>query len=248
MITDDAMFMRVTLKNLLVKNGYDVVGEASNGREAVEQYAACRPDLVLMDITMPVLDGIAATREIREKRPSRQSDYVYRDGPENMVVEAIQAGAKDFIVKPFLPDRVLESIQKLIGLRPMGREGKRNNESGIHQSVCPGWLFPCWKWCWEPVPPRNMTAQADMSMSQQCNVVCGVTGEVQGQVIFGMSLVTADKVASTMLGQTIKTFDALAASAIGELGNMISGNAMQHLSKRAGCATSRRRRWCAART
>lgn len=67
--------------------------------------------------------------------------------------------------------------------------------------------------------------------SQQCNVVCGVTGEAQGQVIYGMSLTTADKIASSMLGQTIKSFDQLAASAIGEMGNMISGNAMQHLSE-----------------
>lgn len=115
MITDDAMFMRVTLKNLLVKNGYDVVGEASNGREAVEKYAACHPDLVLMDITMPVLDGIAATREIREKDPAAKVIMCTAMGQKNMVVEAIQAGAKDFIVKPFLPERVLESIQKLIG-------------------------------------------------------------------------------------------------------------------------------------
>jgi len=77
----------------------------------------------------------------------------------------------------------------------------------------------------------EMAVQPTTFVSQQCNVVCGVTGQVQGQVIYGMSLTTADKIASTMLGQTIKTFDALAASAIGELGNMISGNAMQFLSE-----------------
>ncbi len=73
--------------------------------------------------------------------------------------------------------------------------------------------------------------QPTIFTSQQCNVVCGVTGHVQGQVIYGMSLTTADKIASTMLGQKIKTFDQLAASAMGELGNMISGNAMQGLSE-----------------
>jgi len=77
----------------------------------------------------------------------------------------------------------------------------------------------------------EMAAQPTTFASQQCNVVCGVTGQIQGQVIYGMSLRTADKIASTMLGQTIKTFDELAASAIGELANMISGNAMQHLSE-----------------
>ncbi len=77
----------------------------------------------------------------------------------------------------------------------------------------------------------EMSAQPSASVSQQLNVVCGVTGQVQGSVIYGMSLTTADKIASTMLGQKIKTFDALAASAIGELGNMISGNALQYLSE-----------------
>lgn len=77
----------------------------------------------------------------------------------------------------------------------------------------------------------ELAAQPTIFTSQQCNVVCGVTGQVQGQVIYGMALSTADKIASTMLGQPIKSFDALAASAIGELGNMISGNAMQILSE-----------------
>ena len=81
-------------------------------------------------------------------------------------------------------------------------------------------------------PVKGVLAmQPTIFTSQQCNVVCGVTGQVQGQVIYGMSLTTADKIASTMLGQPIKTFDQLAASAIGELGNMISGNAMQGLSE-----------------
>jgi chemotaxis protein CheX len=77
----------------------------------------------------------------------------------------------------------------------------------------------------------EVAAQPSTFASQQCSIVCGVTGQVQGQVIYGMSLLTADKIASTMLGQTIKSFDALAASAIAELGNMISGNAMQYLSE-----------------
>ena len=115
LITDDALFMRVTLKNLLTANGYEVVGEAVNGQDAVEKYAACKPDLVLMDITMPVMDGIMACRTIKESDPSAKVVMCTAMGQKNMVVEAIQAGAKDFIVKPFKPDRVLESIQKLIG-------------------------------------------------------------------------------------------------------------------------------------
>ncbi len=115
LITDDALFMRVTLKNLLTANGYEVVGEAVIGQDAVEKYAVCKPDLVLMDITMPVMDGIMACRTIKESDPSAKVVMCTAMGQKNMVVEAIQAGAKDFIVKPFKPDRVLESIQKLIG-------------------------------------------------------------------------------------------------------------------------------------
>jgi len=115
MITDDALFMRVTLKNILVANGYDVVAEATNGQEAVEKYAAVRPDLVLMDITMPIMDGIAATRTIKSAYPQATVVMCTAMGQKNMVIEAIQAGAKDFIVKPFQPDRVLESIKKLVG-------------------------------------------------------------------------------------------------------------------------------------
>lgn len=115
LITDDALFMRVTLKNLLTANGYEVVGEAVNGQDAVDKYAACRPDLVLMDITIPIMDGIMACRIIKESDPGAKVVMCTAMGQKNMVVEAIQAGAKDFIVKPFKPDRVLESIQKLIG-------------------------------------------------------------------------------------------------------------------------------------
>ncbi len=115
LITDDALFMRVTLKNMLTANGYEVVGEAVNGQDAVEKYAACRPDLVLMDITMPVMDGIAATRAIKASDPAAKVIMCTAMGQKNMVVEAIQAGAKDFIVKPFKTDDILCRIQKQIG-------------------------------------------------------------------------------------------------------------------------------------
>ena len=115
LITDDALFMRVTLKNMLVANGYEVVGEAVNGQDAVEKYAACRPDLVLMDITMPVMDGIAATRAIKASDPAAKVIMCTAMGQKNMVVEAIQAGAKDFIVKPFKAEDILGRIQKQIG-------------------------------------------------------------------------------------------------------------------------------------
>lgn len=115
LITDDALFMRVTLKNILTANGYEVVGEAQNGQEAVQKYADQQPDLVLMDITMPIMDGITACRTIKSNDPKANVVMCTAMGQKNMVIEAIQAGAKDFIVKPFQPDRVLESIKKLIG-------------------------------------------------------------------------------------------------------------------------------------
>jgi two-component system chemotaxis response regulator CheY len=115
MITDDTLFMRVTLKNILTSNGYDTVIEAENGQMAIEKYAQYKPDLVLMDITMPILDGISATKAITSSDPNAKVVMCTAMGQKNMVIEAIQAGAKDFIVKPFQPERVLESIAKLLG-------------------------------------------------------------------------------------------------------------------------------------
>lgn len=115
MIVDDAMFMRVTMKNMLNNNGYQVIAEAVNGADAVAKYAACRPDLVLMDITMPVMDGIEACQAIKSADPSANIIMCTAMGQKNMVMDAIQAGAKDFIVKPVKPEQVLEKIKKLIG-------------------------------------------------------------------------------------------------------------------------------------
>ncbi|MBL8048753.1 MAG: response regulator [Chthonomonas sp.] len=112
LITDDALFMRVTLKNILTGAGYEVVGEAANGVESVELFKKLKPDLVTMDITMPELDGIGALKAIKGIDPDARVVMCTAMGQKNMVVEAIQAGAKDFIIKPFQPDRVLESISK----------------------------------------------------------------------------------------------------------------------------------------
>jgi two-component system chemotaxis response regulator CheY len=113
MITDDALFMRVTLKNILSNNGFEVVAEASNGLEAIELYKQFSPDIVTMDITMPEMDGIQALKHIRTIDPNAKVVMCTAMGQKSMVVEAIQAGAKDFIVKPFQPDRVLEALGKL---------------------------------------------------------------------------------------------------------------------------------------
>lgn len=114
LITDDALFMRVTLKNILTQNGYEVVGEAQNGKESVELYKSLKPDLVTMDITMPEMDGITALKEIKSIDGEAKVVMCTAMGQKNMVIEAIQAGAKDFIVKPFQPERVLEAVNKLL--------------------------------------------------------------------------------------------------------------------------------------
>ena len=115
LISDDAAFMRMMIKDILTKNGYNVVGEAENGAKAVEKYNELKPDLVLMDITMPEMDGIAALKAIKSTDPNATVIMCSAMGQQAMVIEAIQSGAKDFIVKPFQADRVIEAVKKVIG-------------------------------------------------------------------------------------------------------------------------------------
>ena len=115
LICDDAAFMRVMIKDILTKNGYEVVGEAENGIKAVEKYTETKPDLVMMDITMPEMDGIQALKKIRELDPKASVIMCSAMGQQAMVIESIQSGAKDFIVKPFQADRVLEAVRKVVG-------------------------------------------------------------------------------------------------------------------------------------
>lgn len=115
LIVDDAAFMRMMIKDILTKNGYDVVDEAADGAQAIEKYKEHRPDLVTMDITMPEVDGISALKEIKKIDPDAKVIMCSAMGQQAMVIDAIQAGAKDFIVKPFQADRVIEAIQKTLG-------------------------------------------------------------------------------------------------------------------------------------
>ena len=115
LICDDAAFMRMMIKDILTKNGYNIAGEAENGAKAVEKYEETKPDLVLMDITMPEMDGIQALKKIKEKDPNACVIMCSAMGQQAMVIEAIQSGAKDFIVKPFQAERVLEAVKKVIG-------------------------------------------------------------------------------------------------------------------------------------
>ena len=115
MICDDAAFMRMMIKDILTKNGYNVVGEAENGAKAVEKYQELKPDLVLMDITMPEMDGIQALKAIKAADPSATVIMCSAMGQQAMVIESIQSGAQDFIVKPFQAERVLEAVKKVVG-------------------------------------------------------------------------------------------------------------------------------------
>ena len=115
MICDDAAFMRMMIKDILTKNGYEIAAEAENVAVAVEKYPDAKPDLVLMDITMPDMDGIQALKKIKEIDPNANIIMCSAMGQQAMVIEAIQSGAKDFIVKPFQAERVLEAVKKVVG-------------------------------------------------------------------------------------------------------------------------------------
>lgn len=114
LITDDAAFMRMMLKDILIKGGYDVVGEAINGADAIEKYKELKPDLVTLDITMPEMDEISACQGIMDYDPNAKCVMCSAMGQQAMVLSAIKAGAKDFIVKPFKAERVIEAIGKVV--------------------------------------------------------------------------------------------------------------------------------------
>lgn len=114
LVVDDAAFMRLMLKDILTQNGYSVVAEAANGAEAVDLYKKIKVSLVTMDITMPDMDGITAIKKIREYDPDARIIVCSAMGQQAMVLEAIQSGAKDFIVKPFDAERVIDAVQKAL--------------------------------------------------------------------------------------------------------------------------------------
>lgn len=115
LICDDAAFMRMMLKDILVREGYDVCGEAANGLQAVERYEELKPDLVFLDITMPEMDGIQALKKIKAFETSAKVIMLSAMGQQAMVTECIKSGAKDFVVKPFQSQKVLETVKKVIG-------------------------------------------------------------------------------------------------------------------------------------
>ncbi len=113
LLADDAAFMRMTIKNALAKEGYTDIIEAEDGAKAVEQYNAQTPDLVFMDITMPNMDGLEALKQIKAADPNAKIIMCSAMGQEAMVVDAVKSGAKDFIVKPFKPDRIIKAVKDM---------------------------------------------------------------------------------------------------------------------------------------
>jgi two-component system, chemotaxis family, chemotaxis protein CheY len=114
LIVDDALFMRMMIRDILSKDGFDVVGEAENGVEAVERFKEVKPDLVTMDIVMPEMDGIEAVKQIMKIDPDAKILMCSAMGQQPLVVEALEAGAKDFIIKPFQPSKVIEAVEKAL--------------------------------------------------------------------------------------------------------------------------------------
>lgn len=114
MVVDDAMFMRKKCAQMLIQNGYSVL-EAANGREAVEKYQQSRPDGVLLDITMPDMDGLQALKEILELDANAKVAMCSAMGQQSTVIEALKFGARDFVVKPFDANRVMAAVKKMVG-------------------------------------------------------------------------------------------------------------------------------------
>ena len=117
LIVDDLTFIKMVLKDLVEKAGFRVVGEASDGEEAVRMFEEKRPDIVLMDITMPKMDGLTALQRILDKDPEAKVIMCSALGQQRLILQAIQLGAKDFIVKPFRPERVIGSIKKILDIQ-----------------------------------------------------------------------------------------------------------------------------------
>lgn len=114
MIVDDASFMRMMIKDILTKHSYEIAGEASNGAEALEKYESFKPDMVILDITMPNMDGLQTLIGLKKIDPDAKVIMCSAMGQEAMVIDAIEAGALDFIVKPFQAERIIKAIQKIL--------------------------------------------------------------------------------------------------------------------------------------
>jgi two-component system chemotaxis response regulator CheY len=114
LIVDDTAFMRLTIKTMLEKNEFEIVGEAENGKEAIEKYFEYRPDIVTMDITMPEMSGIQALKAIKQKEPQAKIIIISAMGQESLVKEAIMAGAESFIVKPFREEDLIKTITAIV--------------------------------------------------------------------------------------------------------------------------------------
>src|SRR5258708_18638792 len=225
LVVDDAAFMRVRAAKVLQDNGHEVA-QAENGREAVSKYAEWRPDAVLMDITMTEMDGLAALKEIRKLDPDARVAMVTAMGQQAIVMEALKAGARDFVLKPFQPDRVQRAAEASGGLRGITfmRVEFINPFVQAVTEVLESELGS--------VPERgSIGLQRSAYTSNEVTAVVAVAGEVAGMVMFAMTQKTATGMVSKMLGQDFPEIHALAQSGIAEIGNVITGRAAVLLSE-----------------
>jgi len=113
LVVDDAAFMRQAISGMLVEAGFQVVGEAVNGKEAIEQYLKLNPDIVTMDVTMPIMSGLEATKEIIKEDPNAKICMVSALGQQKLILQALKYGAKDFVIKPFERERLAATIRQM---------------------------------------------------------------------------------------------------------------------------------------
>lgn len=114
LVVDDAAFMRLSIKQILEKNGHTMIAEAADGKEAIQKYTECNPDVTILDITMPEMSGLDALAHIKENDPKAKVVICSALGQQEQLAKAIQLGAKDFIVKPFEPDRMIAALNKVL--------------------------------------------------------------------------------------------------------------------------------------
>ena len=249
LIVDDAVVMRMMIKGILSKNGYEVVGEAQNGAEAVEKYRELGPDLVTMDMVMPEMDGISAVKQIVANDPDARIIMCTSMGQQALVVEAIQAGAKSFITKPFQPPKILETIQKVLGmtesltLSELQRDALKEvgNIGAGHAATALSQLLNTTVKLSEPridvLKFRDLSNRIGSGDRAVAALHMYVRGEAPGQMVVLFDRDQAQEFVNVFIKRIIgdiQIFDSIIDSTLKELGNIIAGSYLTALISLTG--------------